>query len=63
MRNSRADVLLLGGRVLDGAGNPWQWLDVGATGDRITFIGNARVSRITARDTLHVDGMLVTPGL
>lgn len=57
-----ADVLLLGGRVLDGAGNPWQWLDIGVTGDRITFVGNVRASRITARDTLHVDGLLVTPG-
>jgi N-acyl-D-amino-acid deacylase len=58
----RVDLLIAGGRVLDGAGNPWQWLDVGVSGDRIVFVGNARASAITARDTLRAHGLLVTPG-
>ncbi|HSL68944.1 MAG TPA: amidohydrolase family protein [Longimicrobiales bacterium] len=60
---NRADLLLAGGQVLDGAGNPWVARDIAVTGDRITFVGNARASGITARDTLDVTGLLVTPGL
>lgn len=56
------DLLLTGGRVLDGAGNPWSIRDIGVTGDRITFVGDATDRRIVARDTLDVSGLLVTPG-
>jgi N-acyl-D-amino-acid deacylase len=57
------DLLITNGRVLDGAGNPWVVRDVGVTGDRITFVGDAAADAITARDTLDVTGLLVTPGL
>jgi N-acyl-D-amino-acid deacylase len=57
------DVLILGGRVLDGAGNPWVLQDVGIAGDRIHFVGRAAGYRITARDTIDASGLLVTPGL
>ena len=57
------DVLIVGGRVLDGAGNPWVFRDVGITGDRITFVGVARDARLSARDTIDATGLLVTPGL
>jgi len=58
-----ADLLLLGGRVLDGAGSPWVIRDVAITGARISFVGHAASRRIRARDTLDVRGKLVTPGL
>lgn len=57
-----ADVLIVGGRLLDGAGNPWVLRDVGITGDRITFVGVALDARISARDTIDAAGLLVTPG-
>ena len=57
-----ADVLLLGGRVLDGAGNPWVQTDIAVSGDRIAFVGHASSSGVTARDTVDVTGLLVTPG-
>ena len=57
------DVLLLDGRVLDGAGNPWIIRDVGIAGERIAFIGDAAAAGVAARDTVDVTGMLVTPGL
>lgn len=57
-----ADLLLMGGRVLDGAGNPWVERDIGVTGDRITFVGRAGPAGVEARDTLDVGGLLVTPG-
>jgi N-acyl-D-amino-acid deacylase len=56
------DVLLLGGRVLDGAGNPWVKQDVAIEGSRIAFVGNARDARVSARDTVDVTGLLITPG-
>lgn len=62
-RSGAADILLLGGRVLDGQGNPWVGRDIAVVDDRIAFVGNARVAGVTARDTLNVRGLLVTPGL
>jgi N-acyl-D-amino-acid deacylase len=58
----QADVLLLGGHVLDGAGNPWVRHDVAIRGDRVVFVGNARDARLSARDTVNVSGLLITPG-
>ena len=57
-----ADVLLTGGRVLDGAGNAWLAADVAVHGDRIVFVGNARVARVSARDTVDARGLYVAPG-
>jgi len=56
------DLLLLQGRVLDGAGNPWVIRDIGISGDRISFVGLASDAGVTARDTVDVTGLLVTPG-
>jgi N-acyl-D-amino-acid deacylase len=58
-----ADILLSGGRVLDGAGNPWIRADVAVLEDRIVFIGDARAAGVEARETVDVGGLLVTPGL
>ena len=54
------DLLITGGRVIDGAGNPWQWADVAVVGDRIAAIG--RLGGAAARHTLSVDGCFVCPG-
>ena len=59
----RVDLLLLGGRLLDGAGGDWVGADIGITGDKITFVGHAASARVRARDTVSVKGLLVTPGL
>lgn len=57
-----ADVLLLGGRVLDGTGNPWVQADIAVLGDRISFVGHASNAGVAAHDTVQVTGLLVTPG-
>ena len=57
-----ADVLLLGGSVLDGSGSTAVVQDIAVTGDRITFVGDAVASGVGATDTLDVTGLLVTPG-
>jgi N-acyl-D-amino-acid deacylase len=56
------DLLLLGGHVLDGAGNPSVERDVGVSGARISFVGRAGPEGVEARDTLDVTGLVVTPG-
>ncbi len=56
------DLLLLNGRVIDGTGSPWIQRDIGITGDKIVFVGNARHERVSARETVDVSGLLVTPG-
>ncbi len=54
------EVLILGGKVLDGAGNPWVRADVGVRDDRIVFVGQATGAE--ARDTVDASGLIVAPG-
>ena len=54
------DVLIRGGRVLDGTGNPWVKADVGIRGDRIVAIGN--LTGAVATTVLDADGRYVAPG-
>jgi len=56
------DLLITGGRVLDGSGNPWMAHDVGIRGDTIVFVGHAAASGVRGRETLDATGLLVTPG-
>jgi N-acyl-D-aspartate/D-glutamate deacylase len=54
------DILIKGGRVVDGSGADPLLADVGIRQDRIIFVGNAG-SRSAAR-TINASGMVVTPG-
>ena len=54
------DLILRGGRVVDGTGNPWRYADVGIDGDRITEIGD--LSDRTAIDEFDARGLVVAPG-
>lgn len=56
----RFDVLILGGRVLDGSGNPWFRADVGIRGDRIAALGDLRGA--AAGTLIDARGQFVTPG-
>lgn len=53
------DLLLRGGHVIDGAGNPWFQADVGISGDRIVSVGRSGGS---ARRTIDATGLIVCPG-
>lgn len=54
------DVLIRGGRVLDGSGNPWFAADLGVSGDRIVTIGNLTSAR--AATVIDATGQFVSPG-
>ncbi|HEY7820415.1 MAG TPA: D-aminoacylase, partial [Vicinamibacteria bacterium] len=54
------DLLLRGGRVVDGTGRPSFEADVGVRGDRIARIGGIEASE--AKGVLEVDGLVVAPG-
>ena len=54
------DLIIRGGRIVDGTGNPWVGADVGVRGDRIARIGD--LSDAVARRVLDADGLVVAPG-
>jgi len=57
------DVILAGGKVVDGTGNPWFYGDVGVRGNRIARITPAGVLD-PARAMLRIDckGLVISPG-
>ena len=57
-----ADILLVGGLVHDGSGQPPVRQDVGVAGGRIRFVGDAAVAGLDAATVVDVDGLMVTPG-
>ncbi len=56
------DLLLTGGRILDGSGGPEGVADIGVSGDRIAFVGDAAARGVRARRTISVAGLIVSPG-
>lgn len=54
------DLIIAGGRVLDGTGNPWYKADVGVSGGRIAAIG--RLDRSQAGLVIEAGGLAVAPG-
>ena len=57
------DVVLLGGRIVDGAGNPWFTGDLGIRGDRIARIApSPLLANAPARLRIDANGLVVAPG-
>ncbi len=54
------DILIKGGRVVDGSGNPWIYADVGINDDRIASIGN--LDGASATHEIDATGLVVAPG-
>ena len=54
------DVLIRGGKLVDGTGNPWRMADVGIRAGRIVEIGDLQ-SRKAAK-TVDASGLIVAPG-
>ncbi len=53
------DLIIKGGRIVDGAGNPWYPGDVAVTKGRIIAVGRAEGE---ARETIDASGLVVSPG-
>src|SRR4249919_2728683 len=54
------DLIIRGGHIVDGTGNPWFAADVGIRGDRIATVGN--LTGVTARREIDARGLVVAPG-
>jgi N-acyl-D-amino-acid deacylase len=54
------DLLIRGGRIVDGMGTPWFRGDVAIQGDRIAEIG--RLEGVQAREVLTVPDLVVSSG-
>src|SRR5688572_739973 len=54
------DVVIEGGRIYDGAGNPWYTGDIGVSGDTIAAIGS--LGNHTATLRINAQGLAVAPG-
>src|SRR4051794_31666340 len=55
------DILITGGRVIDGTGSPWYYADVGIRHGKIAAIG--RLGHREASERLDASGKGVAPGL
>ena len=53
------DIVIRGGRIVDGTGNPWFKGDVGIQGGRITAVGSISNG---ARRVIDAEGLVVAPG-
>lgn len=57
------DVVVTGGRIVDGSGNPWFYGDVGIRGDRVARITpRGALSAVNARRRIDATGLVVAPG-
>lgn len=54
------DILIKGGRVIDGTGAPWAYADVGVRGGKIVAIG--RLGEHEAKEVIDASNAVVTPG-
>ena len=54
------DLVLEGGRIIDGTGTPWYRADIGIRGDTITAIGP--LSGAAAKRRIQLAGLIVSPG-
>lgn len=54
------DILIRGGRIVDGAGNPWFRGDIGVKRDRIAAVG--RLGDARAARVIEATGLVVAPG-
>jgi N-acyl-D-amino-acid deacylase len=57
------DLVITGGRVVDGSGNPWRYADVAITGDRIVRVApGGALATTPARTRVDARGFVVSPG-
>jgi N-acyl-D-amino-acid deacylase len=61
--DTRYDVLILNGRIVDGTGNPWFYGDIAIRGDRIMRITpRGQLKNAQAKERIDASGLVVSPG-
>jgi len=60
VETSGPDIVIRGGRIIDGTGNPWYVGDIAITGGRIVAIG--KIPGGIARRVIEAKGLVVAPG-
>ncbi len=60
LRSQTYDLILRGGRVVDGTGSPWYLADVAIQGDSIAAIGP--LAAASAKRVIDVKGLTIAPG-
>ncbi len=55
------DILIKGGRVFDGSGNPWTYTNIAVEDGRVAAVG--RLSEATAERIIDATGLYVMPGI
>jgi N-acyl-D-amino-acid deacylase len=58
--NSHYDVIIRGGKLVDGSGAPWKYADLGICGQKICAIGD--LSAAKAATEMDAKGQIVAPG-
>jgi N-acyl-D-amino-acid deacylase len=56
------DLVLRGGRVIDGTGAPARATDVGIEGDRIVAVGDITAGDAAGAEVVDLDGLVLSPG-
>ncbi len=56
------DVFIHGGLVLDGSEAPAKRMDIGITGERISYIGAPGSATIIAKESIDINGLYLAPG-
>lgn len=54
------DIIIEGGRIIDGTGNPWYFGDIGITNEKIVAIGDLKEDK--AKQRIDAKGTFVVPG-
>ena len=61
-RDSTFDVVLSGGTVVDGLGNPRFNASIGIRGEHIVVISDSGLAGVDAKEVIDVSGLIVAPG-
>jgi len=54
------DLLIKGGRIVDGTGNPWYYGDLGIKGEKILVMGH--LDELSSKKVIDASGLVVAPG-
>ncbi len=61
-QSNELDILIKGGKIIDGNNQEAFTGDIGIVADSIVFIGNANAENLKAKKTIDASGLTVTPG-